>query len=162
MALEVERKFLLANDSWRKAVIRSDHFQDGLIARFGGGKVRVRRAANTAWLAVKGPRIDISRSEFEYEIPLADADEILSTLCDGPVVEKVRHIVPYAGFVWAVDVHVGPLAGVAFAEVELRHPDEHLRLPCWAGREVTYDPRFRKRALSDVWRRPRNENRLRP
>ena len=78
MALEVERKFLLANDSWRKAVIRSDHFQDGLIARFGGGKVRVRRAANTAWLAVKGPRLDISRSEFEYEIPLADADEILS------------------------------------------------------------------------------------
>jgi CYTH domain-containing protein len=122
-----------------------------LIARFGGGKVRVRRAANTAWLTVKGPRLDISRSEFEYEIPVADADDILRSLCNGPVVEKVRHIVPYAGFVWAVDVHMGPLAGVAFAEVELRHPDEHLPLPGWVGKEVTYDPRYQKRALLRRW-----------
>src|ERR1700722_13615519 len=122
MALEIERKFLLATDSRKAAGIRSDHLQDGLNARFCGGKVRVRGAADKAWLAVKGPRRGISRSEFEYEIPVADADDMLRTLCDGTVGEKIRHIVPHAGFVWAVDVHLGPLAGVSFAEVEPRHP----------------------------------------
>ena len=147
MPLEIERKFLVASGTWRTAVTRSVHLRDGLIARFGGGKVRVRQTADTAWLTVKGPRIGISRSEFEYEIPIADADEMLRTLCDGPLVEKIRYTVPHADFVWSIDVHMGPLAGVAFAEVELRHPDDHLPLPSWAVREVTHNPRYRTKAL---------------
>jgi len=148
MALEIERKFLLATDAWKHEVIKSEHMRDGLIARFGEGKVRVRLTDGNASLTIKGAKEGICRPEFEYEIPRADAEEMLRTLCRGdPFLEKVRHTVPFGGLDWTIDVYVGLLAGVAFAEVELQHPDQHLQLPPWAGEEVTNDPRFRKRAL---------------
>jgi adenylate cyclase len=148
MALEIERKFLLANDAWKHEVVKSEHMQDGLIARFGEGKVRVRLTDGSASLTIKGPRTGISRLEFEYEIPRADAAQMLRTLClADPVLEKIRHTVPFGGLNWTIDVYVGPLAGSAFAEVELEHPDQHLELPPWVGEEVTNNPRFRKRAL---------------
>ena len=147
MPLEIERKFLLANDGWRSAVVRSELLRDGLICRFGGGKLRVRWTKDAARLAVKGPKVGISRYEFEYEIPPGDAEEMLRTLCHGPVLEKIRHTVPHAGFVWTVDVHLGPLAGVTLAEVELRNPEDDPPLPSWVGKEVTHNPRFQQRAL---------------
>jgi len=148
MAVEIERKFLLANDAWKRGVIKSEHLRDGLIARFGEGKVRIRLAGSSASLTIKGAREGISRLEFEYEIPRGDAEQMLRTLCQGdPVLEKVRHAVPFGGLNWTIDVYMGSLAGVAFAEVELTHPDQHFELPPWAGEEVTNDPRFRKRAL---------------
>jgi CYTH domain-containing protein len=148
MALETERKFLLANDAWKREVIKSEHMRDGLIARFGEGKVRVRLTESSAWLTTKGARTGISRLEFEYEIPRADAEEMLRTFCQGdPILEKVRHTVPFGGLNWTIDVYMGPLNGVVFAEVELEHPDQHLQLPPWVGEEVTNNPRFRKRAL---------------
>src|SRR5215469_5927323 len=149
MAIEIERKFLLANDTWRREVIKSEHMRDGLIARFGEGKVRVRLTdGNKASLTIKGAKEGILRPEFEYEIPRADAEEMLRILCQGdPVLEKVRHTVPFSGLDWTIDVYAGLLAGVAFAEVELQHPDQHLQLPPWVGEEVTSDPRFRKRSL---------------
>jgi CYTH domain-containing protein len=147
MAIEIERKFLLANEGWRAAATRSDHLIDGLITRSNGGKVRVRLGSEKAWLTVKGARHGIARSEFEYEIPLADAAEMIQTVCDGPAVEKIRYTVPFADLVWSVDVHMGPLAGIEFAEVELRHADEFISLPPWAGAEITHDPRFRKETL---------------
>jgi adenylate cyclase len=148
MALEIERKFLLASDAWKREVIKSERMRDGLIARFGEGKVRVRLTDGKASLTIKGAKEGISRLEFEYEIPRADAEQMLRTLCQGnPVLEKVRHTVPFGGLDWTIDVYMEPLAGVAFAEVELRHPDQHLQLPPWVGEEVTNAPRFRKRAL---------------
>jgi adenylate cyclase len=148
MALEIERKFLLASDTWKREVIKSEHMQDGLIARFGEGKVRVRLTESSAWLTIKGAREGISRQEFEYEIPRADAEHMLRTLClAAPALEKVRHTVPFGGLDWTVDVYMGPLAGAAFAEVELEHPDQHLQLPPWVGEEVTNNPRYRKGAL---------------
>jgi adenylate cyclase len=148
MALEIERKFLLASDAWKYEVIKSEHMRDGLIARFGEGKVRVRLTDSTASLTIKGAREGISRLEFEYEIPRADAEQMLRTLCQGdPVLEKVRHTVPFGGLDWKIDVYMGPLAGAAFAEVELEHPEQHVQLPPWVGEEVTNNPRFRKRAL---------------
>jgi adenylate cyclase len=147
LAIEIERKFLLANDGWRSQVIRSDYLRDGLIARSGTGKVRVRITPEKAWLTVKGPRHGISRSEFEYEIPLLEAEEILTSLCEGPAIEKMRYVVPYFHLLWSVDVHMGPLAGVEFAEVELRQEDELVPMPPWAGTEVTNDPHFRKETL---------------
>jgi adenylate cyclase len=147
MALEIERKFLLANEGWRSAVTKTDILRDGLIARSGSGKVRVRLAAEKAWLTVKGPKRGISRLEFEYEIPLIDAEEILHALCEGPYVEKIRYTVPHGPLVWFVDVHMGPLAGIEFAEVELKEPNAFVPLPSWAGEEVTNDPRFRKETL---------------
>ena len=149
MALEIERKFLLANDEWKRQVIKSERLRDGLIGRFGEGKVRVRLTENNAWLTIKGPREGISRSEFEYEIPRADAEHMLRTFCQGdPVLEKVRHTVPFGGLNWTIDVYTGPLNGVVLAEVELEHPDQHLRLPPWVGEEVTNDPRFEKGVLA--------------
>ena len=148
MVLEIERKFLLANDTWKREIIKSEHMRDGLIARFGEGKVRVRLTESSAWLTIKGARKGISRLEFEYEIPPADAEQMLRTLCQGdPVLEKCRHTVPFGGLNWTIDVYMGPLAGVAFAEVELEHPDQNLQLPPWVGEEVTNKPEFRKRAL---------------
>jgi CYTH domain-containing protein len=149
MALEIERKFLLANDAWKREVKKSEHLRDGLIARFGDGKVRVRLTESSAWLTIKGPKKGISRLEFEYEMPRADAEQMLRTLCQGdPILEKVRHTVPFGGLDWTIDVYMGPLAGVVFAEVELEHSDQHLQLPPWVGEEVTNDPRFKKSTLA--------------
>jgi len=147
MALEIERKFLLVDDAWKPEVVSSVHMRDGLIASFGEGKVRVRLTESNAWLTIKGARKGISRLEFEYEIPRADAEELLRTFCQGFVLEKVRHTVPFGGLDWTIDTYLGPLAGVVFAEVELGHPDQHLQLPPWVGEEVTNDPRFRKITL---------------
>jgi CYTH domain-containing protein len=147
MAAEIERRFLIANDGWRAGVTGVQHLHDGLITRFGGGKLRVRKAQDRAWITIKGARVGISRSEFEYEIPLADADEMLSTLCVGPVVQKTRHCVPYEGLTWSIDVHEGPLAGVVFAEVELLSADQAVPMPPWIGREITHDPAYKKQAL---------------
>ncbi len=148
MALEIERKFLLANDAWRHEVSKSERMRDGLIARFGEGKVRVRLTDSSASLTIKGAKEGISRPEFEYEIPRADAEQMLRILClADPVLEKVRHTVPFGGLDWTIDVYMGPLAGAVFAEVELECPDQHFELPPWVGEEVTNNPRFRKRAL---------------
>jgi CYTH domain-containing protein len=145
MALEIERKFLLANDDWKGEVIESERLRDGLIARFGQGKVRVRLTESNAWLTIKGPREGISRPEFEYEIPRADAEHMLRTLCRGdPVLEKVQHAVPFGGLDWTIDVYKGSLKGVVLAEVELEHPDQHPQLPPWVGEEVTNDPRLKR------------------
>ncbi len=147
MPLEIERKFLLAADSWRGDVVHSDRLTDGLLLRSDLGKVRIRLGERGAWLTVKGRRNGISRLELEYEIPRSDALEMLLTLCDGPPLEKVRHTVPYKGFLWSVDEHLGPLEGMTFAEVELERPDQPLPLPDWAGREITHEPGYRKHAL---------------
>lgn len=147
MAIEIERKFLILNDGWRQNVMGSAHFIDGLITRSGSGKVRVRLGSEKAWLTVKGARQGIGRSEFEYEIPRLDAEEMIRSICDGPAVEKVRHTVPHGDLTWSVDIHMGPLAGIEFAEVELAHADQFIPMPSWAGEEITHDVRFRKETL---------------
>jgi CYTH domain-containing protein len=147
MAAEIERRFMVSGEGWKPLASRVDYLRDGLIGRFGGGKVRVRQTADKAWLAVKGPRTGIRRQEYEYEIPIPDAAEMLRTLCTGPIVEKLRHHVPHAGHIWSVDVHLGELAGPTLAEIELSSEAERFRPPPWLGREVTHDPLFRKQAL---------------
>ncbi|WGF86769.1 CYTH domain-containing protein [Marinivivus vitaminiproducens] len=147
MGYEIERKFLIANDAWRGGIVGERHLRDGLVARFGQGKVRVRIDAERAWITVKGPRVGFARPEFEYPIPLGDAEAMLASLCDGPVVEKTRYLVPHDGLVWEVDIYDGILGGLAFAEVELPSVDHPLRPPHWVGREVTGDPKFRQAAL---------------
>jgi CYTH domain-containing protein len=145
--VEIERKFLLVSDDWKAGVVRTRFLKDGLLARFGEGKVRIRHGGDGAWVTIKGPRTGISRAEFEYEIPLKQAEEIL-LICELPHIEKIRHTVPYCGLIWMVDIHQGPLAGIEFAEVELEHPEQSVTLPPWVGEEVTHDPRYRKANLS--------------
>jgi len=144
MPLEIERKFLLANDGWKSGVARRIHIRDGLIASNNGNKARVRIADADATITLKSRRRGPVRTEFEYAIPFCDALEILQTMCDGRILEKVRHVVPYAGLLWHVDVYEGILSGVVVAEVELQHAHQELDLPPWIGEEVTNDPSYRK------------------
>jgi len=144
MPLEIERKFLLANDGWKGSVIRRTRIRDGLIASNNGNKARVRIADSTATITLKSRRRGPIRTEFEYAIPYSDAVEMLRTMCDGHVLDKVRHVITHAGAVWHVDVYEGILNGVVLAEVELQHADQKLDLPGWIGKEVTGDPRYRK------------------
>jgi len=144
MPLEIERKFLLANDDWKSSVIRRIRICDGLIANHNGNKARVRIADSNATITLKSRRHGPTRTEFEYVIPYSDAVEILRTMCDGHVLDKVRHVIAHAGAVWHVDVYEGILSGVVLAEVELQHADQKLDLPGWIGKEVTGDPRYRK------------------
>ncbi|MEO3471261.1 CYTH domain-containing protein [Roseomonas sp. CAU 1739] len=152
MKHEIERKFLVMNDDWRAGVTRMVRLRDGLVATFGAGKVRVRVALGAAgparaWVGLKGPRQGITRTEYEYEVPVAEAESMLAEFCPGRIVEKTRHLVPHAGLVWEVDVYDGFLAGVTYAEVELDHPGQTVVLPPWIGREVTGQPQHSKRAL---------------
>lgn len=147
MAVEIERKFLLASDDWRRSVVRTAHIRDGLVAFENGRKVRVRIKENVATIAIKSRHKGLGRFEFEYEIPVSEAEEILRTMCDGRHLEKVRHYVPHDGLTWEVDVYEGLLKGVVLAEVELDREDRLLALPSWVGEEVTGDVRYSKVAM---------------
>ena len=118
--IEIERKFLVANDAWRQSAVRSVSIRDGLIAVYQDRKVRVRISGDIATVAIKGPRIGIVRPEIEYEIPIADAERMLSTICRDDTLEKQRFFVENAGATWHVDVYGGILQGVVIAEIELQ------------------------------------------
>ena len=142
--IEIERKFLVANDEWRQSAVRSVGIRDGLIAVYKDRKVRVRIAGDIATVAIKGPRIGIVRPEFEYEIPIADAERMLSTMCQDDTLEKQRFFVEDAGATWHVDVYGGILQGVVIAEVELPHATQELIFPRWIGKEITGDSFYKK------------------
>lgn len=144
MPFEIERKFLVADETWREGVVRSERLCDGLIASSEGRKVRVRLYEDRATLTMKSKREGGRRAEYEYEIPRTDAEEMLAQHCGRNVVEKTRHHVLYRGFVWEVDVYEGVLAGVVLAEVELPTLDVFVPIPPWAGAEVTDRPEYKK------------------
>jgi CYTH domain-containing protein len=144
MPLEIERKFLVDNDGWKNSITRSIGIRDGLIASNNGHKARVRISDDKATITLKSRRRGPTRTEFEYAIPRSDAEEMLRTMCDGHVLDKVRHFVSHAGATWYVDVYEGILNGVVLAEIELESADQKLELPDWVGKEVTGDPSYRK------------------
>jgi adenylate cyclase len=134
-------------EGWRRPDPLPEGRPPGQVRRGQGPvRVRVRHGGDRAWIAVKGPHTGISRAEFECEIPLGEAEEILP-LRALPHIEKVRHILRHGGPAWAIDIHQGLLAGAAFAEVALAHPEQPVALPPWVGEEVTHDPRYRKATL---------------
>jgi adenylate cyclase len=144
MGTEIERKFLVTNEDWRANVVREQHLVDGLVAMTGGRKVRVRVCDGQATLTVKAREAPGVNAEFEYPIPLGDAEELLAKHCDDNVIGKTRFFVPYSGFIWQVDAYEGVMADVVLAEVELSRIDCAVPLPPWVGREVTGNPDFRK------------------
>ncbi len=141
MAREIERKFLVADPSVVDG-LQGVAFVQGYLSTVPERTVRVRSAGEHAYITVKGMALGSSRPEFEYPIPIADATEMLATLCERPLVEKKRYRLAHAGHTWEVDVFEGDNAGLVVAEVELAHPDEALDLPAWVGAEVTDDPRY--------------------
>jgi adenylate cyclase len=144
MATEIERKFIVVNDLWKESVTGSVHIRDGLVLSEDGKKVRVRITDHSATLALKGYHAGLVRSEFEYSIPLCDAEDIMRTLCDGRVLEKRRYFSLFDGVRWEIDLYEGLLEGVVLAEVEMSAVTQTVAIPSWAGREVTGDPEYQK------------------
>jgi adenylate cyclase len=154
MALEIERKFLVNSEEWLPTE-RFRRCRQGYLSMGPPVAVRVRIMDDVATLNIKTSTTEISRMEFEYEIPLEDAEELLVTACLGRIIEKTRYYVDYAGWCWEVDVFEGANEGLIVAEVELDSPDREFAKPVWAAKEVSSDPRYLNTYLSlhpySVW-----------
>lgn len=142
MGVEIERKFLVVNDSWRGAVRRAVPIMQGYLARTDRATVRVRVMGDQGYITVKGNTAGVTRSEYEYRIPAADARAMLTDLAAGPVIDKVRHMVDAAGREWVIDVFAGENEGLVLAEIELPAEDTEFEKPGWAGAEVSHDARY--------------------
>ncbi len=141
MPKEIERKFLILNETWREGA-QGVSYRQGYLCRDKERVVRLRAAGDKAFLTVKGLTVGASRAEYEYEIPLADCLVMLDTLAEKPLIEKTRYRIPYAGLIWEVDEFFGENSGLIVAEVELEQEDQTLAKPPWIGEEVTGDPRY--------------------
>lgn len=151
MPIEIERKFLLKNEGWQTAD-EGTLYRQGYIVSGVGKVVRIRVAGSTGFITIKGSSQEglLSRSEYEYEIPLPDANEMLDTLCESGIIEKRRHKVKYGNHVWEIDVFAGNNTGLVVAEIELQAEDEAFDIPDWIGDEVTDDPRYANSQLAKV------------
>ena len=141
MAKEIERKYLVTGDGWR-ADATGFVFRQGYLSTVKERTVRVRVAGDTGTITIKGITVGATRTEFEYEIPVDDAQAMLDELCEQPVIEKIRHVVEVGGLTWEVDEFGGVNDGLVVAEVELEADDQRIDLPAWIGAEVTGDPRY--------------------
>ncbi|TCR78295.1 CYTH domain-containing protein [Rhizobium sp. BK376] len=147
MAKEIERKFLVRDDRWRNSVSEVKHFRQAYIASMEDRSVRVRLAnEEVATITIKLGR-SLTRDEFEYDIAATDAKELMCAAI-GLVIEKKRHLVPYKGFTWEVDVFMGAHEGLIIAEVEMKSEDDNPELPDWLGQEVTGEYRYSNQALA--------------
>jgi adenylate cyclase len=146
MRIEIERRFLVRDASWKTGT-PGEAIRQGYLAASGGYTVRVRRIGTRAFLTIKGMRFGSARPEFEYEIPVEEADAMLATLCPHPLIEKTRHAVEHAGLQWHVDVFAGAHQGLVIAECELSRQDQPVALPPWVGAEITGDPMYRNSRL---------------
>lgn len=147
MAVEIERKFLLASADWRVQADDGVPMRQGYLCTAGSGPVakasiRVRIAGTRAHLNIKSATLGVTRQEYEYAIPLADANEMLDTLADGPLIEKTRYHVQHGAHCWEIDVFAGDNQGLVVAEIELSAADEDFQRPAWLGAEVSDDPRY--------------------
>jgi adenylate cyclase len=148
MAKEIERKFLVASDGWRDEADGGTHLLQAYIVTMDDRSARVRLMDDErAKLTVKISNGSMTRDEFEYDIPVVDAKEMISKAI-GLVIEKTRYEVKHGGFVWEVDVYVGAHDGLVIAEVELSAEEDTPELPSWLGTEVTGDPRYSNQSLS--------------
>lgn len=146
MPVEIERKFLVVSDAWRPAAHMSRRIRQGYVVRSGAISVRIRAMNGDAFITIKSREAGPTRAEFEYPIPLGDA-EALFAYCEQPLIEKIRHHLMHDGRVWTVDEFQGHRQGMLLAECELDASDQHLNLPDWVGLEVTDDPAYRNEAL---------------
>lgn len=142
LAIEIERKFTIKNDSWRQQIDKSQRYVQGYLAGNERTSVRVRIAGEQANINIKSATLGIFRQEYEYPLPLEDAETMLTDLCEKPVIDKVRHFVTYAGKVWEIDEFSGENKGLIVAEIELNDIEEQFELPDWADKDVSDDKRY--------------------
>jgi adenylate cyclase len=154
MAIEIERKFRLINETWRDQIRASTLLRQGYLANTAKASVRVRLAGNEAWLSVKAMTPGRARAEYEVAIAPDDAAQMLDALCEGPLIEKWRHIVMFADSEWEIDEFLGDNAGLVIAELEIESEEATFLSPPWLGAEVTHDERYYNFRLSErPWRR---------
>lgn len=155
MAKEIEYKFLIKNDQWRNQISGSIAIRQAYIQTSRRlSTVRVRVAGSQAWVTFKNSSTGITRDEYEYQIPVNDALEMLEKLCDTELIVKTRYFVEHDGKHWVVDVFEGQNAGLILAEIELDSEDEKFSIPPWLGADITLDHRYSNFALAI---RPFNE-----
>jgi CYTH domain-containing protein len=141
MPREIERKFLVTSNQYRH-LSKGIYYQQGYLSTAKERSVRIRIANGKGFLTIKGISKGATRKEYEYEIPVADAQEILNDLCVKPMIEKYRYTVDHKGFTWEVDEFIGDNEGLVIAEIELNTEDQIFIKPEWIGEEITHDPRF--------------------
>jgi len=142
MATEIERKFLVRSEDWRQRSDTGQRMRQGYMNGGGQASMRVRVQDDQAFLNIKSATLGVWRREYDYPIPLRDAEEILEHLCMRPLIEKTRYHVAHADHTWEVDVFEGDNAGLVVAEIELDSEDEAFERPPWVGAEVSHDPRY--------------------
>lgn len=142
MPIEIERKFLLAHEGWREQVVRSSRVRQGYMGEADRASVRIRIEGDSANINIKSATLSMRRQEYEYLIPLNEAEEMLDTLCNTPQIDKTRFIVEHDGHDWEIDEFYADNQGLLVAEVELDSEDEEFSRPDWLGEEVTEDPRY--------------------
>lgn len=148
MPVEIERKFLVVDDTWRWEVSRHRAMQQGYLGAPGGkASIRVRLEGKRALLNVKAAVMGAVRAEYEYEIPIDEGREMFENLCIGRL-EKTRHYIDRDGLTWEIDEFHGDNDGLVVAEVELINPQQEIARPSWLGREVTEEPKYYNHSLS--------------
>jgi CYTH domain-containing protein len=141
MGKEIERKFLVRGDVWR-SLAKGTAYRQGYLNSAKERTVRIRTIGDSAFLTIKGLTVGATRSEYEYEIPLADCNAMLDALAEKPIIDKKRYKVPLEGLTWEIDEFFGDNTGLIVAEVELESEGQTFRKPDWVGEEVTADPRY--------------------
>jgi adenylate cyclase len=141
MGTEIERKFLVLSADYRNgATVHA--YRQGYLLNEREKVVRIRTFDGRAYLAVKGKTNNVTRTEFEYEIPETDANQMLDAFCSGAVLEKNRYVLDVGGRHWEVDEFHGANEGLVVAEIELQHESDTFSKPDWLGTEVSHDPRY--------------------
>lgn len=141
MGIEIERKFLVKNEGF-KQVAQAEIYHQGFLSTEKEKIVRIRIVKNNAWITVKGITKGAKRAEFEYEIPLEDAEYMIYELCEKPIISKKRYRIPFGDFIWEVDEFLNENEGLVIAEIELETEDQEFKIPEWIGEEVTGEEKY--------------------
>lgn len=142
MGIEIEKKFLLKNDDWKKEADNGEQFRQGYMSGSNRSSIRIRVAGEKANINIKSATLGVTRKEYEYEIPVEDANEMLDTMCEKPFIEKHRYFVVRGAHTWEIDVFEGDNEGLVVAEIELSDPEEPFDIPGWIGDDVSEDPKY--------------------
>ncbi|MCD4746982.1 MAG: CYTH domain-containing protein [Bacteroidales bacterium] len=141
MGKEIERKFLIKNDEYKKFA-KGAYYHQGYLNSDKERIVRIRIIDDKGFITVKGISVGPTRQEYEYEIPFSEAKEMLNQLCEKPTIEKYRYKIPLGEFVWEIDEFHGKNEGLVVGEIELKSEDQKFLKPDWVGKEVTDDPKY--------------------
>ncbi len=142
MPKEIERKFLIRSDDFKSDFLSKKNIKQGFLSLEKERIVRVRISEDKAQLTIKGENIGPVRREYEYNIPVSDANELLKYLCVNGIIEKYRYELDYKGMIWYVDEFIGNNKGLVIAEIEFEETDQFFEKPPWIGKEVTGEVKY--------------------